>query len=80
MLSFLGKKRGYVCWEKGQATQAEHKEITSIFRQKIRNAKAHREFNLATIVKDNKNVFTNIFTVRERAMRISILYRMQGGT
>jgi len=48
--------------------------VTSIPREKIRKAKAHQELNLATVVKDNENVFSYILIVREGLMRIFILY------
>jgi len=51
-----------------------------MWREKIRKAKAQLELNLATGVKENKELFTNIFTVRGGLRKISILYWMRWGT
>ena len=49
-------------------------------REKTRKAEAQLELNLATGVKENKELFTNIFTVRGGLRKISILYWMRWGT
>ena len=48
------KNRVYYLWKKVQATWEEYKEVTKICREKIREAKAQLELNLATVVKDDK--------------------------
>ncbi len=50
------KKRVYGLWKKGQATQEDYKDVVRLCREKIRRAKAQLELNLATVIKDNKNV------------------------
>ena len=69
-------------WNKGQATQGEHKEVARICREKIRRAKAQPDLKLATVVKGNIFVclfLTNILTVRAVLKRISILYWIPQG-
>jgi len=44
----------------------------------IRKAKAQLELRLATVLWDNKNVFTNTSTTKRRPRRVSIPYWMQG--
>ena len=51
------KKRIYLLWKKGRATQKEYKDIVKMFREKTRKAKAQLELNLATGVKGNKKLF-----------------------
>ena len=51
------KKRIYLLWKKGQATQKEYKEVVKMCREKIRKAKAQLELNLAAGVKGNKKLF-----------------------
>ena len=76
-LELRKKKRVYDLWKKGQATQADYKDVMKLCGEKIRRAKAQLELNLATAVKDNKKCFYN-YTNNKR--RISILYWMQGET
>ena len=73
------KKRIYLLWKKGRATQKEYKEVVKMCREKIRKAKAQLELNLAAGVKGNKKLFTSISTVRGGPGRISILYWMRPG-
>lgn len=51
------KKRIYLPWKKGQATQEEYEEVARICKEKIIKAKAQLEIDLATTVKDNKKLF-----------------------
>jgi len=51
------KKRIYLLWKKGQATQKEYKEVVKMCREKIRQAKAQIELSLAAGVKRNKKLF-----------------------
>ena len=71
------KKRIYLPWKKGRATQKEYKEVVKMCREKIRKAKAQLELNLAAGVKGNKKLFYSISTVRGGPGRISILYWMR---
>ena len=79
LLSVQKKKGVYVQWKKGQITRGEYNEAASIYRGKITKAKAQYELNLATMVKDNQNVFKNILIARGGPRTISILYWMQSG-
>ena len=71
------KKRVYLLWKKGWATWGEYKEVVWISRQKIRKAKAQLELNQATVVKEKKNFFTNILTVREGLRRKSLSLKVR---
>lgn len=51
------KNKIYLPWKKEQATWGEYKEVTRIYREKIRTAKAQLEFNLTTLIKDNTLFF-----------------------
>ena len=51
------KKRIYLLWKKGWATQKEYKEVFKMCREKIRKVKAQLELNLASEVKGNKKLF-----------------------
>ena len=51
------KKRIYLLWKKGWATQKEYKEVFKMGREKIRKAKAQLELTLAAGVKRNKKLF-----------------------
>jgi len=53
------KKRVYDLWKKGQTTQEDYKDVKRLCRKKIRRVKVQLEINLATVVKDNKNVSIN---------------------
>ena len=64
-------KRIYLLWKKSQATRREYKEVIRMSREKIRKAKAKPDFNLATGIKENKNIFRNIITVRGGLRTIS---------
>lgn len=64
----------YHLWKEGQATEEMFKNVTRSCRKKIRETKAQLELNLATSVKDNKNVFINILMAKEGAGKISILF------
>jgi len=61
----------------GWATWGEYKEVVWISRQKIRKAKAQLELNQATLVKEKKNFFTNILTVREGLRRKSLSLKVR---
>ena len=73
------KKRTYLLWKKGRATQEKYKEVVKMCREKVRKVEAQLELNLAAGVKWNKKLFTNISTVRGRPRRISIFYWMRLG-
>ena len=60
------KKRIYLLWKKGQATQKEYKEVVKICREKIRKAKAQLELNLAAGVKGNKKLFYKYINSKRR--------------
>jgi len=47
------KRRVYVLWKNGQATQEDYKDIVRLCREKVRRAKAQLELSLATAVKGN---------------------------
>ena len=72
------KKRIYLLWKKGRATQKEYIEVVKTYREKIRKAKAQLEVNLdAGVKKKTRNSFINISTARGGPRRISILYWMR---
>ena len=60
------KKRIYLLWKKGRATQKEYKEVVKMCREKIRKAKAQLELNLATGVKGNKKLFYKYISSKRR--------------
>ena len=60
------KKRIYLLWKKGRATQKEYKEVVKICREKIRQAKARLELNLAARVKGNEKLFYKYFNSKRR--------------
>ena len=51
------KNRIFLLWKKEQVTWGEYKEVTRICREKIRRAETQLEFNLITIIKDNKYIY-----------------------
>ena len=53
------KMEGLPLMEVGQVTQEEYRRLVMSCREEIRKAKAQLELRLATVVRDNKNVFTN---------------------
>ena len=59
------KKRIYLLWKKGWATQKEYKEVVKMCREKIRKAKAQLELHLATEVKRNKKLFLQVYRQQE---------------
>ena len=77
-LELKKKRRVYDLWKKGQATQEDYRAVVRLCREKIRRVKAHLELNLATAVKDNKNVSINTLATKGELRRISILYWMWG--
>ena len=50
-------RRIYHTWKEGHRTQRQYKEVVKTCREKIRKAKDQLELNLATGVKENKNLF-----------------------
>lgn len=52
-LELRAKKGVYHLWKKGWATQEDYKEAMTLYKEKIRRAKAKVELKLATVVKDN---------------------------
>ena len=60
------KKRIYLLWKKGRATQKEYKEVVKMCREKIRKAKAQLELNLAAGVKGNKKLFYKYINSKRR--------------
>jgi len=66
-LRFQEKKRIYLLWKKGLATQREYKEVVRICREKIRKAKAKLEHNLATVVKENRKHFYKYINCKRMA-------------
>ena len=60
------KKRIYLLWKKGWATQKEYKEVVKMCREKIRKAKAQLELNLAAGVKGNKKLFYKYINSKRR--------------
>ena len=71
------KKRIYLLWRKGRATWGKNEEFVRMCRENIRKAEAQPELNLAFGIKENKQLFTNILTVRGGLRRISIFYWME---
>ena len=61
------KKRIYLLWKKGRATQKEYKEVVKMCREKIRKAKAQLKLNLAIGVKENKKLFYKYINSKRRA-------------
>ena len=53
------KRRVYVLWKKGQATQEDYKDFVRLRRQKVKRAKA--------AIKDNKNFFYRYISNKRRA-------------
>jgi len=80
LLGLRKKKKVYHLWKKGQATQEEYRGLIRSYREEIRKAKAQLELRLATVVRDNKNIFTNASTTKRGPRRISIPYWMCGGS
>jgi len=72
------KMEGLPLMEVGQVTQEEYRRLVMSCREEIRKAKAQLELRLATVVRDNKNVFTNTSTTKKGPRRVSIPYWMQG--
>ena len=66
LLRLQEKKRVYLLWKKGRATQKEYKEVVKMCREKIRKAKAQLEFNLAAGVKGNKKLFYKYISSKRR--------------
>ncbi|GAB0204509.1 mitochondrial enolase superfamily member 1 [Grus japonensis] len=66
-LGLREKRRVYHSWKKGQATHEEYKDLVRSCRDKIRKAKAQLEFNLATVVRDNKKCFYKYINNKRRA-------------
>ena len=60
------KKRIYLLWKKGRATQKEYKEVVKMCREKIRKAKAQLELKLAAGVKGNKKLFYKYINSKRR--------------
>ena len=60
------KKRIYLLWKKGRATQKEYKEVVKMCREKIRKAKAQLELKLAAGVKGNKKLFYKYISSKRR--------------
>ena len=50
-------RRIYHTWKEGHRTQRQYKEVVKTCREKIRKTKDQLELNLATGVKENKNLF-----------------------
>ena len=71
------KKRMYHLWKETQVSQEVFKGAARACRRKIREGKALFELKLATSVKDNKNIFTNIFMVKGRVSLAFVLYWMR---
>jgi len=79
---FLGhrkKSRVYHLWKKGQMTQEEYRGLVRSCREEIWKAKAQLELRLATVVRDNKNFFTNTSATERGPRRVCIPYWMRGG-
>jgi len=55
-LELRKKRRVYILWKKGQATQEDYKDIMRLCREKVRRAKAQLELSLAIAIKDNKKM------------------------
>ena len=51
------KRRAYLLWKKGQATQEKYRGLIRLCREEISKAKAQLEPRLATVVRDNKKCF-----------------------
>ncbi|KFO59554.1 hypothetical protein N302_13641, partial [Corvus brachyrhynchos] len=67
LVKLRGKKLIYDLWKKGQATQEEYKDVVRSCREGIRKAKAQLEFNLATVIKENKKYFYKCINNKRRA-------------
>jgi len=72
----LRKKRRVHFWKIGQVTQEEYRDLLRSRREEIRTAKAQLELRLATVVRDNKKLFTNTLTTKRGPRRISLPYWM----
>jgi len=79
LLGLRKKKRVYHLRKKGQATQEEYGGLVRSCREEIRKAKAQLELRLATVLRDNKNVFTNTSTTKRGPRRLFIPYWMRRG-
>jgi len=79
LLGLRKKMRVYDLWKKGQATQEEYRGLLRSCREEVRKAKAQLELSLATVVRDNKKLFTNILTTKRGPRRVSLPYWMRGG-
>jgi len=51
------KRRVYVLWKKGQATQEDYKDIVKLCREEVTRAKAQLKLSLASAIEDNKKMF-----------------------
>ncbi|KAK4816398.1 hypothetical protein QYF61_016715 [Mycteria americana] len=67
LLGLRKKRRVYHFWKKGQETQEEYRDLIKSCREKIRNAKAQLELNLATVVRDSKKRFYKYINNKKRA-------------
>ncbi|KAK4822230.1 LOW QUALITY PROTEIN: hypothetical protein QYF61_011871 [Mycteria americana] len=72
-----GLVEDYHFWKKGQTTQEEYRDLVKSCREKVRNAKAQLELNLAAVI--IKKVFTNTLTTKREPKRISLLGGGGGG-
>lgn len=71
---------GYDLWKKRQKTQEDYKNVMRLCSKKIRRAKVQLDLNLATAVKDQKNVSINALATKGGLRRASILYWMHEET
>ena len=79
-LDLKNKRRIYCLWKRGQVSHEDYKDVVKLCRENIRRAKVQLELNLATAVKDNKNVSIHSLTPKGGLGKISLFYWMQWET
>jgi len=68
LLGLRKKRRVYLSWKRGQATQEAYRDLVRSCREKIRKAKAQLELSLATAVRDDdKKYFYKYLNNKKRA-------------
>jgi len=60
------KRRVYVLWSTGQATQEDYKDTARLCREKVRRAKAQLKLSLATAIKYSKKCFYKYISNKRR--------------
>jgi len=65
--SLSGTQENRHLWKKGQATQADYKDVVRLCREKMTSAKVQLGFHLASAVKDNKQGLSKSINNKKRA-------------